>query len=171
MQWNINTTDAQKFFLWGGNFVHLLCTYSSTSKAYLNTTHGIRNIKTVNAQRARNKHNFKDAAGNLVHLSCTCIIPVHERLLLLVELSILAKLYICVFCSTILTITNNCFPTLNSPTCHHNGRNPCSLWGTKWIYTRTTSTSPAKNFNGKFWQFSSTVTISKQSFGSILYMQ
>lgn len=73
----------------------MLCTYSSASKAYLNTMHGTRNIKTVNAQQARNKHNFKDVAGNLVRLLCTCIIPVHERLLLLVELSILATLYIC----------------------------------------------------------------------------
>jgi hypothetical protein len=171
MQWNINTTGAQKFFLWGENFVHLLCIYSSTSKAYLKTMRGTRNIKTVNAQQARNKHNFKDAARNLVHLLCTCIIPVHERLLLLVELSILATLYICVFCSTSLTITDNRFPTLNSSTCRHNGCNPCSLWGTKWMCARATSTWPAKNFNGKFWQFSSTATISRQSFGSIPYMQ
>jgi len=70
---------------------------------------GTRNIKTVNAQQARNKYNFKDAAGNLVHL--LCVIPVHVGLLLLVELSKPATLHMCVFCSTILTITNNRFPT------------------------------------------------------------
>jgi len=89
--------------------VHLLCIYSSTSKADLNTMHGTRNTKTVNAQKARTKYNFKDVAADLVHL--LCIIPVHERLLVLVELSILTTLYICAFCSTILTITNNRFLT------------------------------------------------------------
>jgi hypothetical protein len=48
--------------------VHLLCTYSSTSKDDLNTMHGTRNIKTSNAQQERNKYNFKDVARNLVHL-------------------------------------------------------------------------------------------------------
>jgi len=40
--------------------------YSSASKADLNTTHGTRNIITVNAQQARTKYNCKDVAGNLV---------------------------------------------------------------------------------------------------------
>jgi len=89
--------------------VHLLCIYSSASEVDLNTMHGTSNIKTINAQQARNKYNFKDTAGNLVHL--LCVIPVHVRLLLLVEVSKLASLYICVFCSMILTITNNRVPT------------------------------------------------------------
>ena len=73
--------------------MHLLRTHSSTRKAHLNTMHGTRNIKTVNAQQERTKYNFNDVAGNLVHL--LCIIPVHVRLLLLVGLSTLATLYTC----------------------------------------------------------------------------
>ena len=89
--------------------MHLLCIYSSASEVDLNTMYGTRNIKTINAQQVRNKYNFKDAAGNLVHLLCT--ISVHVRLLLLVEVSKMAIFYICVFCITILTITNNRVPT------------------------------------------------------------
>jgi hypothetical protein len=47
---------------------NLLCIYSSTCKVDLNTMHGTRNSKTVNAQQTRNKYNFKDVGGNLVNL-------------------------------------------------------------------------------------------------------